>query len=265
MSLYVAYLSRTLKYSSIQNYVSAVKFLHGFLGYDYPWDNSFIIKATLKGYKRLLGDKVARKAPITFDMLCDIVNECDPQTESGFIACIVVGFYTFLRKSNLCPKSVNTFDPQFSLSRQSFALTDYGAIVKVHGSKVIQFKDRVLELPLVRNHQFPNVCPVTAILRHFDLVHRPGDSPAFCHANGKAIVHKELCSFLKQKVERCGYDSSEISGHSLRRGGASHAYQNGAPIEMVSLMGDWASLAVLCYLTRPLNQRIEVAKLMCKN
>lgn len=50
--------------------------------------------------------------------------------------------------------------------------------------------------------------------------------------------------------------------HSLRRGGASHAYSKGAPLEMIALMGDWSSLAILCYLTRPLEQRLKIAKLM---
>ena len=102
MCLYVAYLSKTLKYSSILNYVSAVKFLHMFMGYEYQWNNSFLIKATLTGYKRMLGVDVCRKAPLTFEM-CAIINECDSGTESGFIACITVGFFTFLGKANLCP------------------------------------------------------------------------------------------------------------------------------------------------------------------
>ena len=33
----------------------------------------------------------------------------------------------------------------------------------------------------------------------------------------------------------------------------------------IQLLGDWASLAALCYLTRPLDQRIKAGKLMaCK-
>ena len=39
------------------------------------------------------------------------------------------------------------------------------------------------------------------------------------------------------------------SGHSFRRGGASHALARGVPAEVIKAQGDWRSLAYLNYLS----------------
>lgn len=45
-------------------------------------------------------------------------------------------------------------------------------------------------------------------------------------------------------------------------GGASFAHAMGASLELIQAQGDWASMAVLVYLTRPIEQRVQVAELM---
>ena len=262
MCLYVAFLSHSLKYNSIINYVSAVRFMHTFLGYNATWENSFSVKATLKGYKRILGAPTEQKLPVTVDMLKDIISRCDPVNDSGYIACILIGFFGMLRKANLCPKSINCFDPQFNLARQDIELTDYGALLNIRGSKVIQFQQKVLQIPLVEHPTRSSICPVRAMKNHMRRVPASPTSPAFQLHSGDPITHHKIREFFKRKLIECGVDYKNISLHSLRRGGASFCHSRGAPLEMIQSMGDWASLAVLCYLTRPLDLRIKTAKLM---
>ena len=50
-------------------------------------------------------------------------------------------------------------------------------------------------------------------------------------------------------------DASQYAGHSFRRGGASFAHQAGLPVDMIKLLGDWKSDAVLLYLTVPFHMR----------
>ena len=47
-------------------------------------------------------------------------------------------------------------------------------------------------------------------------------------------------------------DPADFSGHSLRRGGATFAFQCGIPSELIKLQGDWRSDAYMLYLTLPL-------------
>ena len=218
--MYIAYLSRSLKYVSVVNYLSAVRFLHASLGYDIDCLSSFTVTATIKGYKRLMGSPNTQKLPLSYDMLCDIISSCDSSSESGYMACILVGFFAFLRKANLCPNSVAQFNTQFHLSRGAIKFTDYGALISVFGSKVIQFKEKVLEIPLIKHTSASSVCPVKALKKHFDRFPAPAHSPAFLRDNGQAITHRNISEFLKKKLKLLGIEEDKISMHSLRRGGA---------------------------------------------
>lgn len=262
MCLFVAFLSHTMAYSSIINYVSAVKFLHTFLGYPVDWEHSFNLKATIKGYKRILGATSKQKLPVSVDLLTRIIKKCDRVRDSGYIACILTGFFAFLRKANLCPESVAKFNPQFHLSRKDIAKTDYGIVLSIHGSKVIQFRERILHIPLVLHSDESQICPVRAIKEHISQVPADSDSPAFLTYEGSPITHHKLRVFFQQKLLACGVSSNDISIHSLRRGGASYCHQKGIPLEIIQLLGDWSSLAVLLYLARPLEQRVKAARAM---
>lgn len=262
MCLYVAFLSRSMTYVSIINYISAVKFLHTFLGYSANWSDSFNVKATIKGYKRILGASTVQKLPVSINLLSMIISKCDAKRDSGYIACILTGFFAFLRKANLCPESIAKFNPQFHLARQDVQQTSYGILLSIHGSKVIQFRERVLQIPLVSHSSDSNICPVKAINQHIEIVPADSESPAFLLHDGSPITHHKLREFFKKKLIECGVSSRDISLHSLRRGGASFCHEQGTPLEIIQLLGDWSSLAVLLYLTRPLGQRIKAAKSM---
>ena len=55
----------------------------------------------------------------------------------------------------------------------------------------------------------------------------------------------------------------KISTHSLRRGGASALGDAGFSLLEIKDMGDWSSLAVLQYITKTLQSRIDLDHRMC--
>ena len=75
--------------------------------------------------------------------------------------------------------------------------------------------------------------------------------------------------FFFKKLHHClthaGLKDTQYSGHSVRRGGATYAFRCGAPVELISLQGDWSSDAVLLYIAQPLEWRIVVAHLIAQN
>ena len=259
--MYIAYLARSFSYVSIVNYVSAVSMLHKWLGYDVEFMSDFAVKSTLSGYKRILGDFQHQKLPITVDMLLAIVQKCDHVPDSGFISAMLCGFYTFLRKANLVPKSPNTFIPGTHLCRDSFQFTQFGVLLKVTGTKTIQYGERVLYLPMVYN-KCSSICPVRALKHHFDKFTCQGQSPAFLYQyNGKMlpITQSVLSRWLKSKLKSIGVNPKDYTLHSLRRGGASRALLNGADVTAIAAMGDWKSLAVLKYLDQSVKVKLNVA------
>ena len=62
---YCVYLSRTLKYSSIANYLDGLRWLHVMSDYPPPPLSHCRVQLTLRGLKRLLSASVKRKLPIT--------------------------------------------------------------------------------------------------------------------------------------------------------------------------------------------------------
>ena len=165
---------------------------------------------------------------------------CDKKNESGFIAAILVGFFTFLRKSNLVPESMENFKPGRHLSRGSFAFKGDCAIVKVVETKTIQCRERILYLPLAKC-SVTELCPIAAVQVHFqEFITKDKSDPAFQYKGRdgtRTLTHSKLSSTLKEKLTILGIDPNTISMHSLRRGGASYAHQCGAIIELIQAMG----------------------------
>ena len=70
---------------------------------------------------------------------------------------------------------------------------------------------------------------------------------------------------LRTCLTKCGLQGMDFGSHSFRRGGASLAFQAGLPLEIIKILGDWKSNAVLLYLTVPLDIRIKATNLLSQH
>ena len=222
------------------------------------------VQLTLRGLKRLLSASVQRKLPITPHILLALrdVMDFSLPLHRALWAAFLLGFFTFFRKSNIIPPSHSQFSPTKHLSRSDFHFTSWGLIVSVKWSKVIQFRERTLLIPLV---SIPShaLCPVHALRDFFDTCPAPASSPAFVlpTATGlRSISYSSFTKHLKDLLRLAGLNPDNYSGHSFRRGGATYASSLGIPHELIQLQGDWASTAYLEYLARPLRQRLSLAQ-----
>ena len=84
-------------------------------------------------------------------------------------ACLTI-LFSMLRKSNVFPQSLRSFDPTKHLPRCDFLIHPdglvMGLIMKIRWTKTIQYKYLILECPLPRLKDHP-LCPVQAILKSF--------------------------------------------------------------------------------------------------
>lgn len=104
---YIAFLAHTLKYTSICQDVSALRTLHLLNDMNVNAFDCLVVKATLKSYKRILGVNILHQHSVAVSMLRQIVDCCDIECESGLIAILLIGFFTFMRKSSLLLASEN--------------------------------------------------------------------------------------------------------------------------------------------------------------
>ena len=122
--------------------------------------------------------------------------------------------------------------------------------------------------PVVRLPPGHPLCPVQPYEHHLRCHPAPSSSPAFFKSfdgDIKPITYDVLGTKLRCVLASAGLDPSKYSTHSLRRGGASYAFKCGAPVELISLQGDWSSDAVLIYVAQPLERRLSVARLIASN
>ena len=269
---YAAFLARSLTYASINNYLAIIGLLHKEFGLVNPLTDNWPLKSLLTGVKRVKGNQVVQKLPITLDILRGIYRIISLRSsfDASFWAVCLVAFYGFFRKSHLLPLSDRSYDPNKQFSRSSFIFFPWGALLEVRWSKTIQFRDRVVHIPLP---YIPSsvLCPIASVLRAMAFTKSAdAQSHAFCyfdtkHLRPKCLTYRLFLVRLRECLSMLGYSPSSYAGHSFRRGGASFAFESGIPIELIKMLGDWKSDSVLLYLTAPLKGRLYTTNLISKS
>ena len=184
------------------------------------------------------------KKPITTDMLHSFANILLPSATKNNItvlSCILVGFFSFFRSSNLLPKSPNKFNPLCQLSRDSFRFYSWGIILSVLCTKNHQSPDEPLWILMPTIPGSP-ICPILLLQQNFhNFKDYPSDSPAFLVRPSlivPSLTSAELCTAIKHLVTIIGLNPKFFSNHSLCRGGATFIFSSGLPSELIKLQGD---------------------------
>ena len=94
VALYAAYLARRLKPSSVRQYINIVRVMHLESGLPHPFQDSWLVKTTLRGIDRDKGCSVNRKSPITPALLLSLktqLNLSHPNDVIFWSACLING------------------------------------------------------------------------------------------------------------------------------------------------------------------------------
>lgn len=265
---YIAFLSRRLCFNSVKQYLNIVRLIHLEAGLPNPLDKNWYVASILKGVRRVKGDASVQKLPITIDILKQVFLTLNLHSsfDRTFWATCLVGFFSFFRKSNLLVPSHLLFDPERNLCAGDVQFTLNGAVLTVRWSKVIQFKERILHIPLPKIPNSP-FCPSTALLR-LTLESPPCARPtplfrySWLGASNVPMTHHQFTDKLMACLVAVGLDASKYSGHSFRRGGAQFALQCGLPVDLIKVQGDWRSNACERYLEPSFELRKQVAQTM---
>ena len=101
----------------------------------------------------------------------------DP-SDCVFWCIFLFALFFMLKKSNLVPDSVHSFDAKKQWTRGKVFINKGVAIVALEWTKTIQSGERRLKIPLV-NILGSILCPVNAYIRMCKVILAPDDSPAF--------------------------------------------------------------------------------------
>ena len=270
---YVAYIdSIGHKSTTIPQYLNIISVMHKQAGLPNPIQGNWQIQSLLTGVKRVKGESVQQKLPVDQEMLFNIHKCLKPycSLDMTFWAACLVAFFSFLRMGNLLLTSASSFNPDSHLCLSDITFHKWGTLLKLRWTKTIQFRERILCIPLPQVYNSP-LCPTAALKRAIMLSTNKGQKgPAFCYLHYctgtiKALTYKEFLDKFRNCISQVGYDAQLYATHSFRRGGAAFAFQCGIPSDLIKAQGDWKSDAYLNYLSVPLQFRISTIQKMIPN
>ena len=176
----------------------------------------------------------------------------------------LLGFYMFLRKSNLVPDTMDKFEPLHQFRRTDVNLLglDQAMMCEVRWTKTIQFKQKVLRFPVLpaRNK---DICPV--FWTHRMILQNPGDpeDPLFLIrtlSDRLCLSANQLIYRIRKWLKLIREDDQAYSLHSLHRGGATFAYQSDLEAEMIKTLGGWVSNCFKRYIDISMDKRYDSMK-----
>ena len=248
MRKYVAFLSKEIAYASIQQYVSAILVHARMLGFKDESRQSLGLLWILGGVKRWKGNFVESSTCIFPEHLLNIKSKLDLRVMEDVVfwtACLIM-FRTLLRGSNV-------LESEMVIGFEDVVVYDWGVVFNVKRTKTIQFKERVLQIPVANVKGHP-LCFMNCLrlIREYSGT-GPGKPLLGWSKNGvfRPANYKWFVKRLSTVCDKLGM-KGKFGTHSFRHGGATTLSMVGMDLKDISKKGDWKSICVLRYLNRPL-------------
>ena len=256
---YVASISNSVRGSTVQSHLSAIRFLHIANGFPNPMESYERLKLMVRALKKRSGN-IRQRAPVTVVMLEGIFRCLNFQlfNDSLLWAMIACAFFGFLRVSEFTTEG--DFDPNFNLELKDFSIErDLSfASLRIKSSKTDPFrKGCTITLGAISD---PKLCPVAAMIAY---LRRRGlaSGPLFRSSNGRPASRSWFCRRLKESIAIIGV-TGDFTSHSLRIGAATAAAAAGLSAETIQAMGRWSSDAFKIYIRRSDDSKKRVSQVL---
>ena len=281
IQLFLAYASARYKYNTIKATLNALAHWHISKGAQPHHVHAPVIQHLLKAVARHQGPagvplpKEGMSKPLLRLLLAHLHQQAQVDKIMAHIytrdaAWVVLGFFGMLRRSEIITLRISdvSYSPNPSphikvhISRSKTDQVGTGAdiVIAAISKDGIAVWDRVRALLDLRLHQA--ALPSDPLFTQWDLqCYTLSTVPI---ANGQSLA-KRLQLYLSQLSRR--YPSLQVSAHaygmhSLRRGGATAAWEGGTDLERLMAHGRWTSSAVRAYMTATFAIKITVTLAM---
>ena len=259
---FAAYLSLSMKsVESIKQYCVTICELNELKGFKRTYRGRRYQKAIM-GIKRVLQHEVKQAPPITLEMLNKIepLVDINNTKQLAIWVTMLAGFFLFLRKSNMIPE-IRKHDLIHQISRKDVKFDHPAMVFLIKWSKTNQFGE-ILQLPVVIE---PNnkLCLASWVLKLVQTCPAKGHNNLFSYTvpgseQAIPVTYRELTYQMREWLRLIGEPHfDKFTSHSLRRGGTSHAFNNGVPEQTVKVLGNWASQCYRRYIELTVETRIQ--------
>jgi site-specific recombinase XerD len=232
VSLYLTYLSKNSKVSTLRRRLVSIGMLHKLKGHYLDTKHPIIIE-NLMGIKRVKGTIQKGKKPILINHLKSIINvinekKIDEIKKSRDKTVVLVGFGGGFRRSELV-----------NIDYEDIEFVPEGVKITIKRSKTDQFGEGMIKgLPYFTNEVY---CPVINLKKWLELSNIKSGPIFRRFTKGSSLTRDRLTDqsvvlLIKNYLNLAGIENSNYSGHSLRSGFATVAAESGADERSIMAM-----------------------------
>ena len=210
VSLYLTYLSKISKFSTLKRRLASINVMHKYKGHYLDTKHPIIVE-NLMGIKRQIGIYQKAKKPLLFSEIKEIVNVINkskykPERKLRDKTLILVGFAGGFRRSELV-----------AITRNDVEFVKEGVKIFVKKSKSDQSGEGMVKA--IPSFKYIEYCPVEN-LKNWMSEYR--NDLVF------SISDKNVALIIKKYTQKTGLDHNKYAGHSLRSGFATTTAESGA-------------------------------------
>lgn len=241
--MYIQYLKNSFRSpTTVKNYISGARSWMGEHGGDLSSFSSVEYGRLSSSLTKRSQHVPSRAVPLNWTHVKTIIDFLDstPGIPSAVKPCILIGYHTFLRSSNLLSPTLSDWGGPHSLSAQDLTLMDPGLEITVHSTKTKTDSVPVKSLiPWAADQKY---CSASAWLKYVSMVRPWSLGPAFLRDDHLPLTARHVVGFMRLALKDCtDINSAKISMHSLRRGATQSAVLDGVPHEVIKHKGMWRS------------------------
>lgn len=239
---FVVFLARTVKHSTIKNYLAGVKHLHLKYGVPLELEKCQQLQYILRGIKRSQGISTKPRLPITIQHLNLFKEFLQPDTtincDNKMIwSAICIAFFGFLRISEFTCDNVQRFHSG-TLTRDDVqfypnASDPTSVSLNIKASKTDPFRKGI---NLTIGATGSEICPVRSLNNYLSTV-TFSTGPIFMYKNGKPLSRTLFTEEIRNLLSLGGLEPKHYAGHSFRIGAATTAASVNIPDWLIKTMG----------------------------
>ena len=232
ISLYLTYLSKNSKISTLKRRLVSISMVHKLKGYYLDTKNPIIVE-NLIGIKRVKGSIQKGKKPLLINHLKLIINtingiKIEQVKKQRDKTLILIGFAGGFRRTEL-----------ISIDYEDLDFVEDGLKITIKKSKTDQFGEGAIKgLPYFTNDIY---CPVKNLKKWLE-ISKIKSGPVFRKfKKGSLLTEKRLTDqsvalIIKKYLQLAGVENANFAGHSLRSGFATVAADSGADERSIMAM-----------------------------
>lgn len=243
LCMYLQYLKNSFSApTTVKNYLSGARTWLGEHGGDVSPFSTLEYHQLSTGLTKRSLHLPRRAVPLESKHIEIIANFVDstPGVPLAVKPCILIGYHTFLRASNLLSPNMSTWGGPHTLAARDLTLTERGLDVTVHSTKT-KSDPRPTKTTIPWSDD-SHLCPTLAWFKYASKIQPWALGPAFLTDQRVPLTARHVVGFMRLALrDNKDLDPTRISLHSLRRGATQEAAQHGMSLNALKEHGMWRS------------------------